>query len=480
MAEPLSGSILFYDEIGEEGVIITSTEDEYPFNFSGWKDTDHLPCSELKVTFIVAEAKASQITVCAVQKSAPPKREFDDIALTTEAAIKQYFKKTNEQLKKFSEYESIPKTVDFLKLRRFLMTTYNNLIEIDLKLKESNLSTLHRDLMILSSLYDSFRQKSKYIKRAFHDLFLNRHEEFTAAQNKLESNKLSISKHNTNIDSAENAIEKLEHIANKTPIASENYPVIQLKLSRVKAIAVDEIHQKRTLEEENLKLIQFIDMIINENEESFTLKYVAEAQIFDRKITQLLNKIAYQFDMFLWKTARNSESVKNFFQQSNIKGKLSTLSYLKYYLQSLNNDNLSSENKSLIELVPYLESLHRRGVLYLCRETEDGLKFKSAVTSIDKNIDISTSLTYDKAMEVIRTHIPDFIFIDYQAPELKKLLTTLKILQLADVIHIVLVVESSSDDLLERAKKLHVDTLLPTRVPPRTYVQSISDIFEKY
>lgn len=480
MAEPLSGTILFYDEIREEGVIITSEEDEYPFTISEWKDTEHLPCSELNVTFIETEAKASQITVCDVQKSVPQKGEFDDIALTTEAAIKHYFKKTNEQLKKFSEYESITKTVDFQKLRRFLMTTYNNLIDIDFKLKESNLSTLHRDLMVLSSLYDSFTQKSKYIKRAFHDLFLNRHDEFTAAQNKLEANKLSISKHNTNIDSAENAIEKLEHIANKTPTTSENYPVIQLKLSRAKAIAVDEIHQKRTLEEENLKLIQFIDMIINENEETFAVKYMAEAKIFDQKITQLLNKIAYQFDMFLWKTARNSESVKNFFQQSNIKGKLSTLSYLKYYLQSLNNENLSSENKSLIELVPYLESLHRRGVLYLCRETEDGLKFKSVVTSIDKNIDISTSLTYEKAMEVIRTKIPDFIFIDYQAPELKKLLTTLKILHLADVIHIVLVVENSSNDLLERAKKLHVDTLLPTRVPPRTYIQNISDIFEKY
>jgi hypothetical protein len=208
---------------------------------------------------------------------------------TTESAIIDYFNTIDSSLESFPHYQNVSNRIDFLKLRRFLLTTYNNLVDLDLDLKKTHVTDILKDLMSLSDIYDSFAQKSKQIKKAFYDLFLSRNDEFVQAQNKVDANKLSIAKHNSNISIAEAAIAKLEYHNNKTPETSPYHLIIQQKMKKAKGIIVDEIHSKRSYEEENYQLIQFIEMFINENEESFAKKYTVQAMIFDQKITDLLD-----------------------------------------------------------------------------------------------------------------------------------------------------------------------------------------------
>jgi hypothetical protein len=401
------------------------------------------------------------------------------ISISTESVINDYFATFDEVLQKFSQYETVSRSINFLKLRRFLFTTYNTLVELDLDLKKTEISTVLKNLNALSSIYDSFKLTSMYSKRAFHDLFLSRHDDFVNAQEKFESNKLSITKHSSNIFIAESAIEKLHNIESTTPITSANYMIIQQRIKKARSIASDEIHRKRELEEENQKLFQFTDMIINENEEGFTQKYIPKAKIYDQKITDLLNKIAYSFDASLWQQARNSKPIKDYFSESTIKGKLSSLTYLKYYLQSLNNDNLSEDQRELIELVPYLETLHHRSVLYFSAEVENALRLKSVMNTIDKHIEIETTLHYDKVIESVMKKIPDFIFIDSQLPDLKLLIKTLRVSGVIHNTNIVLVVENANANYLEQVKKIHIRYLLPTNNSNHIFAQLLTRILDE-
>ena len=240
-------------------------------------------------------------------------------------------------------------------------------------------------------------------------------------------------------------------------------------MKKAKTIIVDEIHAKRSMEEENFRLIQFIEMIINENEESFAEKYTIQAMIFEQKITDLLNKTAYVFDNELWKYARDSKPIKVHFQQSHVKGQLSSLTYLKYYLQSLNIKNLSQEQQELADLVPYLENLHRRKVLYFTAEIENAMRLKSVITSIDKYIDLETTMDYDKMVESLMKEIPPFIFIDQQISELKTLIKMLKIHGITQNTNIILVVDNASESFMEKVKKVHIRYLLPTNVSPACF-----------
>ncbi|MDD2369300.1 MAG: hypothetical protein PHQ90_08365 [Sulfuricurvum sp.] len=405
--------------------------------------------------------------------------ESAQLFFSTESAIVDYFNTINHALESFTQYENASHSIDFIKLRRFLLTTYNNLVDLDLDLKNTQVTDILKDLMSLSEIYDAFKQKSKQTKKAFYDLFLSRNDEFVQAQKRVESNKLSIDNHNSNIAIAEAAIAKLEYHIKKTPEASEYYRIIQQRMKKAKGIVVDEIHSKRSYEEENLKLIQFIEMIITENEESFAKKYTVQAAIFDQKITDLLNKTAYVFDISLWKYARDSKPIKAYFQQSYIKGELSSLTYLKYYLQSLNNKTFSAEQQELAALVPYLENLHRRRVLYYTAEIENAMRFKSVISSIDKYIDLETTMHYEKMVESLMKEIPHFIFIDQQISGLSALIKMLEKRGILQKTNVILVVENATESFLEQVKKIHIRYLLPTNVSPHLFTQTLTHILNE-
>ncbi|MEW5831613.1 MAG: hypothetical protein AB1763_02090 [Campylobacterota bacterium] len=309
------GKVLRYDESKGEGSVVTSTGEVYPFRIAQWEELDVLPETDILVTF--EESGGDAVGIRAVRdesgqvqtrkETAVATEEFQE-AVTTESVIHEYFSGIHHEISQYASYEKVPHGIDFLKLRRFLMTTYNNLVDMDLDLKHTEIAGITRDLMRLSEIYDGFTQRSRHIKKAFYELFLNRNDEFQKAQHKLESNKEAIAKHDINIAVAEGAMAKLENILKKLPETSEKYPIAVAKMTSVRSKAVDAIHLKRELEEENFRLAQFIDMIITENEESFRSKYVVQARRFEEKITRLLDKLAYSFDLTLWKKSPRLKS----------------------------------------------------------------------------------------------------------------------------------------------------------------------------
>ena len=485
MAVKYRGKVLRYDESKGEGSVVTNTGEVYPFRIAGWEEIDVLPEADIAVTFeesggdaTVIRAVRNESGQVQIRKEAvAPGDEFEE-AVTTESVIHEYFSGIHHEISQYASYEKVPHGIDFLKLRRFLMTTYNNLVDMDLELKHTEIAGITRDLMRLSEIYDGFTQRSRHIKKAFYELFLNRNDEFQKAQHKLESNKESIAKHDINIAVAEGAMAKLENILKKLPETSEKYPLAVTKMTSVRSKAVDAIHLKRELEEENFRLAQFIDMIITENEESFRSKYVVQARRFEEKITRLLDKLAYSFDLTLWKKARASKAIREYFRRSNITGQLSSLTYLRYYLNSLNTDKLSDENRALFDLIPHLESLQRRSIVYLGCEEHHAHRIKKAILSSDKHSDVTMTLEAEKAVARIKKELPDYIFIDQKA-DFKSVIKVLRMMGNADEVDIVLLVDTVSASMKEQAEKIHINHLLETRTTTHALHQALEGILKR-
>ena len=483
--DKVSGKILFYNEEKGEGIIVTRNKQKVSFNVSEWEDFDYLPKTALHVEFLLSGKYAVNISVSRGEgeNGLGQHGQNDDISLEkeplgTEMVINNYFSAINRELEKFMHYSKAEHSIDFLKLRRFLLTTYNNLVEIDINIRKSDVTLAKNDLIYVSNIYDEFRQKAKHVKKAFYELFLNRSDEFVAAENKLENNKEMIQQCDTNITMTEAALENLERIAAQTPPASENYAVVTDKIRVAKAKVVDEIHHKRELEDENLQLIAFIEMIINENEDTFREKFTVQGKKFDEKITFLLNRLAYSFDQLLWETARKSKPIKDFFRRSQIKGQLSSITYLKYYLQSLNQEKLSEENKELFEIVDYLQSLRCQSLLYLSSDIDNVMRLKPVIAAVDKSIMTEMTMDVDKAFEFILKKTPDFIFVDFQG-EFKKLMKKLNENRMLEGANIILVTERANDKLVELAKRMNIEHVLQTRVSALAFTQEVTRIIEE-
>lgn len=484
MAEQNYGKILFYSEATGDGIIVTREKQKIPFVISQWDDFDNLPEMGISVRFLIDDGYAIKIEVIEhdnIIENIDTIGESTAIAnsetVTPKGVIDDYFGSVFQSLRPYRYFNDAQYGIDFTILRRFLLTTYNNLIEIDRDLYQTELTNIHKHLLILSDIYDGFKQKSKFVNQAFHELFLNRHHEYSAARNKLESNLESIGRYEVLVRIAETAMKKLLHILEKTPSNSLNYPIIQKKLKSARAKVSDAIHNKRELEEENFQLAQFLEVIVQENEENFREIFMTQAKVFDQKIVLLLNKAAYVFDVELWQKARKSKQIRNYFKRSNIKGQLTSFTYLKYYLQSLNSEKLSDEHKALFKIIPYLQSLQHRSLLYLSADIDNAMRLKSTVTALNKMIEIETTLDYDTALSRIIKKTPDFLFVDKNA-EFMKLIKMLNELDILSEMYIVLVVENTNEKLLEKAKKLNIQSFLPTKVVSAVYIESIRNIIE--
>lgn len=399
-------------------------------------------------------------------------------SITTEAVIEGYFKSIDQQLLPFEGYRKSAFEIDFLKLRRFLTTAYNNLTELDWKLNTDEITAMHGDLESLCDIYDEFRQRALHVKKAFYELFLNNHDEFVRYRQQFENNKESIKRHDNHIMIADAGMKKLEHIGKTMPKENvKEYAVLIAKMKQLRAKLIDSVHNKRSLEDENLILAQYITMIIQENEESFRHKFLIQSERFDKKIVTLLNKTAYTFDVSLWKEARHSSVIKRHFEKLQIKGNISSLTYLRYYLQSLSRDKLTEENKALFQLLPYLESLERRSIVYLSDDLDTSLKIRKILTSLNMKIDLKIVPDVKRVYYEIQKTMPQYIFSDYSA-DYRSLIKMLRRLGVADDVTLVLLADQSEDIVDERAKQFHIDRIIGIRTPSLQLTQKFVQLFE--
>jgi hypothetical protein len=482
MSENHQGKILFYSEATGEGIIVTRQMDKIPFVISSWNDFDHLPLMGLHVSFVIENKYAVEIIVNFKQDS----NEIENVSLssipesplvTPKGVIDEYFGSVYNNLRPYRHFNDVEHAIDFAILRRFLFTTYNNLLEIDRDLKQSDITDLYRTLLLLSDVYDAFRQKSKHLKQAFRDLFLNRHSEYIGTNNKLEANKDSIGKYDIVIRVSEAAIENFKQVLEKISTTSENYPALQKKFKSTRIKSVDAIHHKREYEEENIQLVQILKVIVDENEEDFKELFIEQAKIFNDKIVLLLNKVAYSFDILLWQKARKSKQIKSYFKKSNIKGQLTSLTYLQYYLQSLNSEKLSNEHRELFNIIPYLQSLQHRRLLYLSIDIDNIMRMKSAISTFNDRLELDTTMEYDTALALIIARVPDFIFVDKEV-DFRQLIKMLNELDILEETFIVLVVDNVNEKLLEKAKKIYIQDFLPTKTNSTIYRETIARIVE--
>ena len=460
----LTGKIIFYNDTVGSGIILTEEKYKFTFSIKEWEDFDFLPSTGFTVKFTPQGDVAKSIIVVINKNNTQSQTDIvKKQPITTESVIQGYFNIIHRDMYKFTNYNRAPHGIDFLKLRRFLFTSFNNLVEIDSSLIQTEVNNIKEDMLRLSAIYDSFKLRSKHTKKAFHELFLDQSDEFLKAKEKLEKNSVSLGQYELSAKMAEAEIATLENSAGKNDSLENNYELIESAIKKARTVMIDAIHNKRELEDENKRLSEFIEMMISENEESFKIKFTMQAQIFNDKILALLNKVAYVFETKLWKRARKSRFIRKHFSRTQAKGRLSSTSYLKYYLQSLDMEKLSDDKKELFELLPYMENLHTRTVVYLYDETVSAQKMKQICKEVDEEIDFKASTRAHQVLKILDDDLPDFLLVDQKA-DFKTIFHYLKKYELENEITIIFFMDRVTTNALERAKQLGIDHIVPNTI----------------
>ncbi|MFW5989964.1 MAG: hypothetical protein ACOCP1_01055 [Campylobacterales bacterium] len=359
----IQGKILFYNSSNGAGKVITQNEEVFDFSAENWKGFEVLPDAKVEVE---VELKDGQVvSIRATEESvAEASRRNSTLKPTFSVleCIRIYFEPIDFLMDKPPEVVNTKEQLDFFKTRRFLLTAYNDLKSID--------ASLHKDKYLIDmldkieNLYKSYKviqSHAKQKKLAFEVIFLRSQPEYLKFIKYKEQclSRISALTHQeeTLFPKIKEKENQLKNLKKEGKEGKETLEALEQEIKKIKKMYVDTIHDNAELGEELLNMNDLKNLYTEEYYSEFILEFTNTANRYLESISKILNYKTYAFDSVLWKRARLSKSINDFFSEANIDGEYSTATFLRYYLNTLDKSKLSDEQKELFKLLTYLESL---------------------------------------------------------------------------------------------------------------------------
>jgi len=431
----MNGKTLFFNESDGQGIIITSQRQKMNFDVADWDDYDLMPTTGLEVVFEIVDGDVCHIIAKEneakyqedalihevieddndeleeVQITSIPFEEkqgvyiLDDESheaeellekerpesitntLTLSTAIRNYFNIIQANIKSRYAYKKVDGRLDYIIVRRFIWTAYNNLTEIDIEIATPKIKVLKDDLQKMSIVYDDFMRKTKYPKLAYAEVFLSAQAEYTNI--KLGTEKIIEKLNRLRIDEKKlGGIREVKKRALEESINSTHFRVLEDEMKSLNGTYVDVVHMMAELDERYKADLQLLEEFEKEYREDFYKLFAIEEKKYKYDLVDILNAQAYIFDIQLWHKAKRSKGVKAHFKKSSISGELNTKTYLKYYLNTQDTQKASGDTKKLFELYDYLASVHKDYILIVVASAQDAMDYESSIKAIGKEYDV--------------------------------------------------------------------------------------------
>ncbi|WP_024955439.1 hypothetical protein [Sulfurospirillum arcachonense] len=396
----MNGTIIFYNLDNGSGLILSEDKKKYKFDIQMWDDFDYMPAIGLKVSFKINDETVTNINKYQddiivleepKQSSAPTsvedaarmilqtgifalsdedtldKLDVDSYSAKSvpngfiEATMNKFFASLHETVDKYKDYQlqSDEEELDYFKMKRFLFTAYNNLLEIDISLADGSLTQTYRNIQDINSIHDIYKKSFIYPKIAFSTIFL-KHTRYKEAKRRLEKNISEMASIKSNLSVMESDIKyKLEKLG-QLDKDDERFMPLTKSIRHIKRIYVDAIDRVGTLREENEALVPITDEYFELFFEEFTKKFESSYEKNIKSLIGILDSMAFLFDRLMWEKASSSNIITKHFKDAGIDYPYSSLTFLRYYLKTLNKSKLTKENKELFDLLEYLEKRSKR------------------------------------------------------------------------------------------------------------------------
>ena len=381
------GTIIFYNLDNGSGLILSEEKDKYKFDITMWNDLDNLPSIGLKI-----EATLEDENIKSIVKYVKKERNSNidsgieevkeiiensncdseilnakldpDLYSTKtvpenfiDTTMKNFFSPLRETVDKYKNYElnSKNESLDYFKMKRFLFTAYNNLLELDSFLAGGSLTEVYQNIQNINSIHDTYKKSYMYPKIAFSTIFL-RYTRYKEAKKRLKKNISYMQNIESTLPAMEFEIKQKASELDSLKKDDDNSIAIRENIKHLKSLYVDAIDKIGNLREENEILLPITDEYFELFFEKFSEQFISSYEKNIQNLISILNSMAFLFDRLMWDKASHSKVIKKHFEESNIPYPYSSLTFLRYYLKTLNKSKLSEENEKLFELLKYLES----------------------------------------------------------------------------------------------------------------------------
>lgn len=290
----MRGKIIVYSPETGMGKIITPNHHKLKFNIDEWNDYDEMPAVGQEVEFDSADGNAYNIHLCTVPINKrdqtntntnaktlgnSQKKDTDNhqaaikVTIDIESCIETHFSEILRKIDANSDLIQNSKSLDYIRIRRFLLTAYNNLIEIDYSFENNELLEAKHKLNDAYSLYLYFKSESEIMQKAYEKIFISRQTEYKELYNKMQFNKAEIFRLKNKIKALETTISEKNEQISKMSRRNDKYRELMNEIKHLKGTMVDAIHKVGKLTEENEQFINMVDHFYKVYYKIFTEKF---------------------------------------------------------------------------------------------------------------------------------------------------------------------------------------------------------------
>jgi len=491
------GIIALVDVDKNNAVLVDENKKQYSFSLDDCVGFDTLPNVGEKVEFdlngneiFFVEALKKEKTKDIIEpKTTQKNQKKSNIELNVSILVDRdisdcldnYFEEVISVIYEYEAEFEEGESLDFLLIKRFLNTAYNNLRDIDSTFMDEYLLELRGDLKVLESVYQKFHKKNSIPEVAYETIFLEQQETYQSYKKRMDTNISELYTLKSTVKSLEFQIKDIKQDINNCAITK----VIESKkmdLKRYNGYYVDSIHRSANLKDENIQikiaLEEFEEKYINE----FKSIYSEEAKKYNLFIREQLDGYAYEFDKKMWESAETSGAIRSFFKRANIDDDFSSKTFLKYFIKGLDETKFSKEHKRLYSLLEYLEGRAKVRILIVSENIKESDYIKHLIRSFDKEYSVEVSdkprsSYYRKDLSRL-----DVIFVDVSIknPTVYEFIDMMKKRFVQANSHAVLCITSNSftKENLIRLKNEDINYLLATNLSDSELQVNIKEIID--
>lgn len=274
--------------------------------------------------------------------------------------LENYFSSFDSLIGKSSEEVNKQGQLDYFLSRRFLLTAYNNLKNFDPSMHDhKDITEKLKVIQQLHRAYYNTGEKVNVPQLAFEMIFLRAQPEYVQYISDKEKYTSRIS---VLITAEQSLSSKISDKASQLKELSKNdkrQAEFQNDLKHLRGNYVDAVDEKATLDE---KLAELTDIKFIYTEKYYGCFLAELSQLskeYQKVIGKILNHKAYELDELIWKNAAKSKHIQAYFDESGIKGGYSTLTFLRYYLNTVDKQKLTDEHRELFKFLEYLENKNK-------------------------------------------------------------------------------------------------------------------------
>lgn len=373
---------------------------------------------------------------------------------------------------------------DFLRMRRFLMTAYNDIRDIDGNVIDRSISKLKSEIDRVAMYYADFRKKSGYsIQYAYEKIFLTQQPKYNELVEKIAYTQVLIKRAVAEEKPLAMQIKSREtEFSRMSSATSRAFLLFEKSLKSLRKRYADLVHfldKQRTLLARLLRLRVIYTERFFDN---FKIAYEPLVKEFQEHLLLVLNVKAAELDQNIWTQAKQSKIVRNFFIKAGINGTYSSKTLLKYYLRSVNKEKAGAENLRLFALLDYLESISTKNIVIIRGSFDVANANKELLERFDKDLKISIIKDVDELFrppfKTSSTKI-DLILVEFEAlgfacyPFIERYRRELGD---ANTTQICLLTRELSPNLMSQGKKLGVTHFLHSRCTDEEFIDAMREI----